>query len=146
METEKWKDCMNFIENSTKANRNKIREIALLDSDMGTGVLNYFGKDYRVDKVNINHYTTWFIEGHPLVTFYIMTPTEVKVTYKMSRGGDWSIEGERRPEYEQFVYDVVYCSGAGILPVFTDDTCCMENTLVATDNGYHPHILFKGKN
>lgn len=145
METKKWKNGMDFVKNSTKANRDKIREMALFDREIVTDVLNYFGKDYRVDKVNINDYITWFIEGHPLVTFYTITPTEALVTYKMSRGGDWSISGERRQEYEQFVHDVISCSGIGTLPSFTDDTRCMENTLGAIDNGYHPFKLFKGK-
>ena len=111
--------------------------------DIIYGWFTFEGKSYPMAKVVIMGKPTWFIEGHPLLTFMEYEPTRITVQIKMARGGDWG-NGERRKWYQAFVYNVMRVLGCNSFPCFNDRTDDYFNELGMIDcNGMHPHKLIK---
>ena len=113
------------------------------DDEVAYGWFSFEGKDCPIARVVICGKPTWFIDGHPLLTVFEYTPTRICVQIKMARGGDWG-NGERRREYQAFVYNVVDMLGGCSLPMFNDRTDDYFNEMTSIDcNGLHPFALVK---
>ena len=59
--------------------------------DIVYGWFTFEGKSCPIAKVVIVGKPTWFIDGHPLLTFMEYEPTRIAVQIKMARGGDWAM-------------------------------------------------------
>ena len=101
------------------------------------------GKSYPITKVVVCGKPTWFIDGHPVMTIFDYTPYKITVQVKLARGGDWG-NGERRKEYQAFVYNVMGILNSGQYPCFNDRTDDYFNEMSSIDgNGMHPFSLVK---
>lgn len=130
------------IEDKTKQEIIRLQK-SYSEGEASYGWFSFEGRDFPMARVVICGKPTWFIDGHPLVTVFEYTPTRICVQIKMARGGDWG-NGERRKEYQAFVYNLINILGGGSLPVFDDSTCDYFNELTSIDmNGCHPFAIVK---
>lgn len=139
VEVKKWVDPYPIDLNT----KNEIIRVQKSKEQVTEGVFTFEGNPYKFTKVIVNGWPTWFIEGHHLLTFIDYTPTKITVQIKMARGGDWSKGGERRKEYQAFVYNVMRVLGCNSYPVFNDSTTDYFNEIGSMDNGFHPFDVVK---
>lgn len=105
------------------------------------GRFTFEDKMFPIAKVVIDEKPTWFIDGRPLVTVLEYRSTKICVQIKMARGEN---NGERRKEYQAFVYNLIGILGGGSYPVFPDRPIDYFNELTSIDcNGYHPFDIVK---
>ena len=140
IEVKKWVDPYP-IDLDTK---NEIIRMQKTDEDeIAYGWFKFEDKHYTIAKVVICGKPTWFIEGHPVMTFFDYTPTKITVQVKLARGGEWG-NGERRKGFQAFVYNVMDILGSMQRPVFNDRTDDYFNEMTSIDgNGMHPFNLVK---
>lgn len=128
-EVKKWVDPYPIDLNT----KNEIIRVQKSAEQVSDGVFTFEGKPYKFSKVIVENWPTWFIDGHPVMTFLEYEPTRITVQIKMARGGDWSKGGERRKEYQAFVYNVMRVLGCCSFPVFNDRTDDYFNELGMID-------------
>jgi hypothetical protein len=121
--------------------KNEIIRVQKSTDQVTSGIFSFEEKEYRFSKVIIDSLPTWFIEGHPLLTFYEYNPYEKTVQVKMGSGGDWTVSGERRKEYQAFVYNVLDVLRCTQFPVFNDSTDVYYNVMSSSCN--HPSDIIK---
>ena len=124
-------------------NKEEIVRMQRSNEKLTEGTFVWRGKEYPIAKVVLNGLPTWFIEGHHLLTFFRYEPTYITAQAKFARGGDWS-NGERREEYQAFVWSVMETLGVDAHFCFNGRTDDYFNEISTIDmNGCHPFDIVK---
>lgn len=124
--------------------KNEIIRLQKADEDeVAYGWFTFEDMSYPIAKVVICGKSTWFIDGHAVLTVFDYTPHKITVQIKLARGGNWG-NGERRKEYQAFVYNLMRILGSRQTPCFNDRTDDYFNEMTSIDgNGCHPFEIVK---